>query len=108
MFVFQSYIYFYSCLIELSGDVEKNPGPEFKPYQNFSICHWNFNSIAAHNFFKKIQSLIAYNCIHHFNIICLSEIYLYVMSNYIPNETKVFNDQNPPWINPEIEKKKGF
>ena len=30
------------------------------------------------------------------------------MSNYIPNETKVFNDQNPPWINAEIEKKKGF
>ena len=33
------------------------------------------NSIAAHNF-SKIQSLITYNCIHHFDIICLSETYL--------------------------------
>ena len=32
-------------------------------------------SIAAHNF-SKIQSLIGYNCIHHFDIICLSETYL--------------------------------
>ena len=25
------------------------------------------------------------------------------MSNYIPNETKVFDDQNPPWMNAETE-----
>ena len=30
---------------------------------------------ASHNF-SKIQSLIAYICIHHFDIICLSETYL--------------------------------
>ena len=28
---------------------------------------------------------------------------LMFMSNYIPNETKVFDDQKLPWMNPEIE-----
>ena len=72
-YIFQV-LFFYSRLIELSGDVEKNPGPNSKLDQSFPICHWNLNSIAAHNF-SKIQSLIAYNCIHHFDIICLSETY---------------------------------
>ena len=70
-----SHFYFYNRLIELSGDVEKNPGPNSKPNQSFSICHWNFNIIAAYNFFT-IQSQIAFNCIHHFDIICLFETYL--------------------------------
>ena len=72
-YIFQV-LFFYSRLIELSGDVEKNPGPNSKLDQSFPICHWNLNSIAAHNF-SKIQSLIAYNCIRHFDIICLSETY---------------------------------
>ena len=75
MLIFQSHIYFYSRLIELSRDVEKNPGPNSKPNQSFSICYWHLNTIGVHNF-SKIQSLIAYNCIHHFDIICLSETYL--------------------------------
>ena len=73
--IFQSHFYFYSRLIELNGDVQKNPGLSSKPNQSFSICHWNLNSIATHNF-SKIQSLIAYNCIHHFDNICLSETHL--------------------------------
>ena len=32
----------------------------------------------------------------------LNERITNVMSNYIPNETKVFDDQNPPWMNAEI------
>ena len=72
---FQSHFYFYSHLIKLSRDIEKNSGPNSKPDQSFSICQWNVNSIAAHNL-SKIQSLIAYNFIHHFGIICLSEMYL--------------------------------
>ena len=57
-----SHIYFYSCFAELDGDVEKNPGPNSKPDQSFSICHRNLNSITAYNF-SEIQSLITYNCI---------------------------------------------
>ena len=33
----------------------------------------------------------------------LMETIISVMSNYIPNEIKVFNDQKPPWMNAEIE-----
>ena len=73
--IFQSDFYFYSRLIDLSGDIKKNPGPNSKLDQSFSICHCNLNSIAAHNF-SKIQSLNAYNCIHHFDIICLSKTHL--------------------------------
>ena len=39
------------------------------------MCHLNLNSVVLHNF-SKIQSLIAYNCIHKFDIICPSESYL--------------------------------
>ena len=41
-----------SSLILLSGDIETNPGPTPSSGQCFSICHWNLNSIAAHNFAK--------------------------------------------------------
>ena len=73
--ILQSHFYFYSRLIELNGEVEKNPGPNSEPDEGFSICHWNLNSISAHNF-SKIQSVIAYNCIDHSDIICFSETHL--------------------------------
>ena len=41
-----------SSLILLSGDIKTNPGPTPSSGQCFSICHWNLNSIAAHNFAK--------------------------------------------------------
>ena len=72
-FLTQSWIY--SHRINLSGDIEINPGPKRDINQCFSVCHWNLNSVVSHNF-SKIQSLIAYNCIHKFDIICLSESYL--------------------------------
>ena len=43
--------------------------------QCFSICHWNLNSMSAHNY-SKISLLTAYISIHDFDIICLSETYL--------------------------------
>ena len=43
--------------------------------EQFSFCHWNLNSIAAHNFIK-MSLLQAYNAINRFHIICLSETYL--------------------------------
>ena len=42
---------------------------------NFSICHWNLNSITANNF-AKVNLLQAYNVIHDFDMICSSESYL--------------------------------
>ena len=46
-----------------------------KPYDNLSLCHWNLNSIAAHDF-SKLSLLEAYNTHHMYDIICLSETYL--------------------------------
>ena len=55
-------------LILSSGDIDISG-------QSFSICHWNLNSISAHNF-TKISLLTAYVLVHNFDIICLSETYL--------------------------------
>ena len=71
-----------SSLILLSGDIKTNPGPTPSSGQCFSICHWNLNSIAAHNF-AKWSLLTAYNLVHSFGIICLSETYL--NSETLPN-----------------------
>ena len=65
----------YILLITLSGDVELNPGPKRKATQTLSICHWNLNSICAHNF-AKLSLLRAYVSVQKFDIICLSETYL--------------------------------
>ena len=43
--------------------------------QTLSVCHWNLNSICAHNF-TKLSLLRAYVSVHKFDIICLSETYL--------------------------------
>ena len=75
-------------LLMLCGDIESNPGPRPNSGQSFSICHWNLNSIVAHNF-PKIYLLKAYNAIHTYEIyeiICLSETYL--------NHDTLFNDDN--------------
>ena len=64
-----------SCLIILSGDVEVNPGPKNSVSECLSICHWNLNSILAHDY-SKLFLLKAYISVHKFDIICLSETYL--------------------------------
>ena len=69
----------------LSGYIKTNPGPTPSSGQCFSICHWNLNSITAHNF-AKLSLLTAYNLVHSFHIICLSETYL--NSKTPPNETR--------------------
>ena len=51
----------------LSGDIETNPGPKPIAGQSFSICHWNLNSISAHNF-TKISLLTAYVLVHDFDL----------------------------------------
>ena len=40
-----------------------------------TTCHWNLNSIAAHNFIK-VAPLKVYLLVHNMDIACLSETYL--------------------------------
>ena len=55
------------------GDIEINPGPKKKLSKCFSCCHWNVNSILAHN---KLSLLTAYNSALNYDLICLTETYL--------------------------------
>ena len=71
LFVFQHFLAI--KLLLRCGDVESNPGPKDK--HCLSICHYNINSIAAHNF-AKLSSLEAFNAVHNFDVICISEPYL--------------------------------
>ena len=65
----------YSFLISLSGNLQLNPSPQNKFDVNFSICDWNLNSIAPHNY-PKFLLLKAYIAVYKFHIICISETYL--------------------------------
>ena len=43
----------YLCsLLLLHGDIESNPGPRNSKNHFPSFCHWNLNSLPAHNFAK--------------------------------------------------------
>ena len=63
---------FDSVLLLCSGDIYPNPGT-VKRTLNF--CHWNPNSVLAHNKIK-ISLLEAYDFVYHNDIIALTEIQL--------------------------------
>ena len=69
------HMWLYSLAIKCSGDIEENPGPKPNSCEYLSICHWNLNSISAHNFIK-LSLPRAYISINKTDIICLSETYL--------------------------------
>ena len=60
-------------LLILCDGIELNAGPKDAKY--LSLCHWNLNSIAAHDF-AKVSALKAFNTTKNFDFICLSESYL--------------------------------
>ena len=61
--------------MKLCGDVEENPGPKPNSNQIFSVCHWNLNSVSAHNYIK-LSLLRVYVSTHKFDVICIFETYL--------------------------------
>ena len=73
--IFIQFIWVHALLIRQSGDIEMNPGPKPNPFHSFSICHWNLNSLAAHNYLK-VSLLRTYVAIKKFDVVCLSETYL--------------------------------
>ena len=68
-------VFLCSLLLMLSGDIEINPGPLFNCKEYFSICHWNLNSMSAHDYSILFLSK-AYIKLHKCDIICSSETYL--------------------------------
>ena len=75
VFILIYYLLWCSSFILLNGNIKTNLGPIFSSGQCFSICHWNLNSIAAHDY-SKLSLLTADNLVHSFDIICRSEICL--------------------------------
>ena len=73
-------VYFVSCMaltLFICGDMELNPGPKnTKSSYNVWLCHWNLNSLSAHDF-SKLSLIEVYNTQHDFDMICLSEIHLH-------------------------------
>ena len=67
------FVFFIALLLITHGNIETNPGPKSKNSKYFSCCHWNFNSILAHD---KISLSTAYNSTQHYDIICIPETYL--------------------------------
>ena len=65
----------YIRLVNLSGDIEKNPVPKSYSAQYLTICHWSLNDIAADNFIK-VALLKSYLSVHIMDVACLSETYL--------------------------------
>ena len=65
--------FFVLILLLKHGDIEINSEPKKKLAKCFSCCHWNVNSILAHN---KLSLLPAYNSSLHYDLICLTETYL--------------------------------
>ena len=62
------HIWLHGLMIKISGDIELNPRPKQKRGQSLSICHWNLNSILAHN--------LGYIFSNKIDILCLSETFL--------------------------------
>ena len=65
--------YHLHTLLLIAGDVETNPGPQQQNCLKF--FHWNLNSICARGRIK-IPLLEAYNSVHKFDVIRLSETML--------------------------------
>ena len=66
-------LFYQICLVQ-HGDIELNPGPKNK-FKSLTCCHWNVNSLTAHKMLKK-SSIEAYNSIHDYDFICITETYL--------------------------------
>ena len=62
-------------ILQCHGDIESNPGPRKLKTNLYSVCHWNLNSLPAHNI-SKLAQLKTYISVYKYDFICLSETYL--------------------------------
>ena len=92
-------------LNKVSGYVEENSGPKRYSAQYLAICHWNLNSITAHNFIK-MALLKAYLSVHETDIICLSETYL-DSSVPVENDKMQIPGYSTVWANHPSNTKRG-
>ena len=73
-FIFLLTLVYIPIILQCHGDIEPNSGSRKLKTISFSVCHWNMNSLLAHNF-SKLTQLKAYNSVYKYDFMCLSEIY---------------------------------
>ena len=71
-FVNYKIIAFLILLLFSHGDIEVNPGSKRKIWK-VSCCHWNINSILAHD---KLSLIKSYNTVQKYDITCVPETFL--------------------------------
>ena len=86
--MFIQFIWVHALLIRQSGDIEMSPGPKPNPCLSFSICHWNLNTLTAHDYLR-VSLLRAYVTIKKFNV-CLSETYLNLSNRCLSDDNDNF------------------
>ena len=66
-----------SVFLLLCGDNQLNPGPNKKrnSWFNFSICHWNLNSLTVHNY-EKVNFSETYSTVINFDTIFNRNLFL--------------------------------
>ena len=77
-------------LLQCHGDIELNQGPQELKAKSLLVCHWNLNSLSAHNF-SKLTELKAYISVYKHDFICLSETYL---DSIIPDSLLEIDEYN--------------
>ena len=98
------YLYFFCSLILLThDDVETNPGPK-KSHLYFCCC-WNVNSLIAHNMLKP-SLLEAYNTVHKYDFICISETCFDSLVESEDNDLRI-NGYKLIWMDHPLNTKKG-
>ena len=73
--MFIQFEWVHTLLIRQSGAIVMNPGPRRNPCLSLSICHWNLNSLTAHNYLKVSLLRVCVD-ITKFDVACLSETHL--------------------------------
>ena len=74
-YIFLFTLLYLFVLLQCYGHIELNPGPKTLKNKLDSVCHWNLNSLTAHNY-SKLTQLKAYISMYKYDCICLSETYL--------------------------------
>ena len=86
LFVFTFFVSFFFTEATFKREIETNLGPRCNLNNHLTICHWNLNSISAHDFTKLQLLQTACLAVNKFHIVCLSEIYF--------NSSISFDDDN--------------
>ena len=64
-FIFLLTLVYIFIFLQCHGDIEPNPVLKKLKTSYLSVCHWNLNSLSAHNF-TKLTQLKAYNSIYKY------------------------------------------